>query len=201
MNCHCFQDRTYNPDKKYSTDEYLLATTFNSFLSSNFNVPKRDIVMMKMKGGTGAEDVIIALYVSSRTGKDLEELTAKRKKEKTWQDILLQINGQDTAIVDPLLNAIHRGETDGKVAAAITDHLLRTFFNQDQSTIDTLRRQDLSEKEITLFFLLASRIGSSAEQLANLRRSNSLSLSEMAHNFGLEPGNMKKIMAESAAGR
>ncbi len=91
MNCHCFQDRTYNPDKKYSTDEYLLATTFNSFLSSNFNVPKRDIVMLKMKGGAGAEDVIIALYVSSLIGKDRRDPSAKRKNEPTFQRTGLQL--------------------------------------------------------------------------------------------------------------
>ncbi|RUM40181.1 MAG: hypothetical protein DSY80_10670, partial [Desulfocapsa sp.] len=49
--CHCFKDRVYNPEKKFTADKYLLTTSFNSFIAANFQLSKSQIVMMKMKGG------------------------------------------------------------------------------------------------------------------------------------------------------
>jgi hypothetical protein len=41
INCHCFQDRTYNPTDPPASDDYILATSFNSFLARSFGITKR----------------------------------------------------------------------------------------------------------------------------------------------------------------
>ncbi len=199
VNCHCFQDRTYSPEKKFAADGYLLITTFNSFLSKSFSVSKRDIVMMKMKGGVSADDVIIGLYVSHHTGQSIEVLNSQRAHEKSWQEILQQTPQASDVGEDSLLLSIQQGKSDMELASSITDHLLRSFFHIDQEHLNTLAKKNLSHKEITLFLLLASHINTPAIQLVDLQQNNSLSLSEMVHNFGFAPGDMKKLIEKAAS--
>ena len=39
--CHCYQDRTFDPERPAAADPYILATTRSSLLSAAFGVDKR----------------------------------------------------------------------------------------------------------------------------------------------------------------
>lgn len=45
--CHCFRDRTYNPENKFSSDSYLLTTVFNSLTADYFSISKQQIITLK----------------------------------------------------------------------------------------------------------------------------------------------------------
>jgi len=51
IQCHCFTDRSYNSADRFASDEYILATSFNSLLAKSFAITKRQNVMIKMNGG------------------------------------------------------------------------------------------------------------------------------------------------------
>ena len=40
INCHCFQDRSFDPGDKFAADDYILATSFNSLLAKSFDITK-----------------------------------------------------------------------------------------------------------------------------------------------------------------
>lgn len=51
IQCHCFNNRVYNPAEKFAADAYILATSFNSLLARLAGLPKKQIVMIKMNQG------------------------------------------------------------------------------------------------------------------------------------------------------
>ena len=53
VNCHCFQDRAYDPQRAYTADPYFLATTQNALLANLFGLSKKDVVSAKMGGASG----------------------------------------------------------------------------------------------------------------------------------------------------
>jgi hypothetical protein len=42
--CHCFRDRTFEPDRPAAADPYILATARSSLLSAAYGPPKRELV-------------------------------------------------------------------------------------------------------------------------------------------------------------
>jgi hypothetical protein len=42
INCHCFQDRAFDPAKPSAADQYYLATTQNRLLAAVFDQPRRN---------------------------------------------------------------------------------------------------------------------------------------------------------------
>ena len=50
--CHCFKQRSYDPEARFAADDYILATSFNSLTANIFNIPKRQV---KNKGESWSE--------------------------------------------------------------------------------------------------------------------------------------------------
>ena len=78
-NCHCFKNRTFNTVDKFASDDYLLTTTFNSLLASEFKISKRQIITMKMQDGVANDDLIISLYLSREAGIDVSQILNMKK--------------------------------------------------------------------------------------------------------------------------
>ena len=197
INCHCFKDRTFDPQNKFAADKYLLTTSFNSFIATNFNITKRQIVMMLMKGSVGPEDLLIGLYVSREADVDLESLLVILDNGGTWKQILespsLQRPGKDKEV----LNAISKVINDKKVAVEIiTDQLVKDFFKINQSAIDVLRKEGATGREITLVYLL-EKYGNrdkSAADILKMKTQEKKSWGEIALVFGLSPKGTGKLL-------
>ena len=43
--CHCFRQRSYDPEAKFVADDYILATSFNSLTANLFNIPKKEMAL------------------------------------------------------------------------------------------------------------------------------------------------------------
>ncbi|HDS16446.1 MAG TPA: hypothetical protein ENN66_07550 [Proteobacteria bacterium] len=56
--CHCFRQREYDPGNHFAADTYLLATSFNSLLARYFGVEKKELVLLKMKGGIDEDELL-----------------------------------------------------------------------------------------------------------------------------------------------
>ena len=79
INCHCFQDRSFDPGDRFAADDYLLATSFNSLLAKSFDISKKQVVMLKMDEGVSQDDLLVGLKATKLTGGYLEQLLGLRR--------------------------------------------------------------------------------------------------------------------------
>ena len=196
-NCHCFRNRVFTPADRYAADDYLLTTVFNSLTAQYFSISKRQIVMMKMKGGVSNDELLIGLYVSQCTGTDVNDLLAQKRK-KTWQQVLssakLQVQARDNCKqIKPLKN----GLPETKTAENIIQKMLQDHFTIPSQTFQSLREQGLVSKEIALVLTLASHLDVKPDVIYTQYKQKKFSWSEIAYNFGLEPAEVGKLRVVS----
>nr|MBF0223361.1 hypothetical protein [Desulfobulbaceae bacterium] len=184
--CHCFKDRTYNPLAKFAADDYILATTFNSLLSKYFGISKKQIVLLKMQGSIGQDDLIIALSLSKLSVIPLEKILDLKNQKKTWQDVT----------ADPMisnlqpshtLQALRAGTVPSEVAINAANEIISSFFLIPPETVNQLRDKGLTEKELALLFILSSISGRSTEELELQHEQGGKSWSEIADSLGVMP--------------
>ena len=129
INCHCFRDRTFNPADPWAADDYILATSFNSFLARSFAVPKREIVMLKMKEGVGQDDLLVGLQIARTAGIDLQQLLGLRRQGLAWSEIISDLVPDDALKKDRLLKAIEAGIPVKEAGGRIADQRIGDFFD------------------------------------------------------------------------
>lgn len=196
-NCHCFQERSFDPLKKFAADEYLLATSFNSFLSVNFKISKAQLIMMKMKGAVNPDDLLIALFVARAANADLDSLLAILDNGGTWKQILksesLQLPGNHRAVFNAI---IAEGENTSAAAERVTDQLLKEFFGISDAEIAGLREKGVNGREVTLAFILERQdnVGKKASEIVSMRIGGQMSWGEIAASFGFSPKETGKLL-------
>lgn len=189
-NCHCFQERVFDPQKKFVADQYLLTTSFNSFLAVNFAISKRRIVMLKMKGGIAPGDLLVGLYVAREGGVKLESVLAVLKNGGTMAQVLasdsLQWKGRSRGVLDKIKASL---ESEDGAVAVVTDQLLKEYFGISDRVIWALRAGGGSGREVVLVSLLARYATPStpAAAIMEMYRAGGKSWAEIADSFGLSP--------------
>ncbi len=194
--CHCFRDRAYNPADPFSSDAYLLTTVFNSLLAAHFDIAKRQIVLMKMQGGTSNSDLLIALHIAVQTGSDVDRLLTL-KQSRTWQEAVGELPVPPGG-ADDLLGQIRSGMPDEQAAGRVMEKMIRERFARQPREIETLQQDGLELREIVLLLTLADHSGTEPAAILALHRQEGLSWSAIAHNFGLEPADAGKLLAPSS---
>jgi hypothetical protein len=162
-----------------------------------FSISKRQIVMMKMKGGVSSDELFVGLYVSQCTGTDVNDLLAQKRK-KNWQQVLsslkVQVQSRDNCKqIEPLKN----GLPETKTAENIIQKMLKDHFTISDQALQSLREQDLTSKEISLVLTLASHLDVKPDVISTQYRQKKFSWSEIAYNFGLEPAEVGKLQVVS----
>lgn len=195
--CHCFKNRSFDPEHTFLADDYILATTFNSLMAKSFAVSKKQIVMLKMRGGTGQDDLLLALRAARASGRDYGELLDKRKNGLSWQTILADLQDRQKVGDDRLLKGLLSGKDAGEASRLVADDMLAAFFQVPVQEIDSLRQKGLGDKELALLFLLARETGKKAAELAGEYQQGGKSFSEIAFGFGIEPAEAGKLILNS----
>lgn len=191
--CHCFRDRVFNPAKRFQADDYLLTTVGNSLTASHFSISKRRIVMMKMQGGTGNDDLLIGLYLGGISGSEVKDFLAAKEKT-SWRKALANDPKLERMQNDEILGLLKQGETEEKVAGRIMRKMLQKRFDVSGETLLSLTQSGFSPREKALVLALAEHTGIPPEKIALHNKTKGLSWSEIAHNFGLEPAEVGKLM-------
>jgi hypothetical protein len=194
IKCHCFKDRSYNSANRFAADDYILATSFNSLLSRSYNIPKRQIIMLKMKEGVGQDDLLISLQVSELTGLDHRKLLSLRRDKQTWSQIFSGLVQQDRITKDPLMEAVRSGLPVEQAGDRLADKLIKTFYKVTTVEINKMRLSGLSEKEIALVFILAHARGQQPAALVEQYKKKGKSWSEIAADLGVEPETAGKLI-------
>jgi hypothetical protein len=193
-NCHCFRERSYDPAHKYAADDYLLTTSFNSLIAATLKVSKRQIVMMKMKGGVDPDDLLIALYIADRTQAPIDALLSIRDNGGSWQNILNSPNLQGSVSIDPVFAKIAAGTADHDITSLITDAMISIYYQAQPEKISTLRKEKFSNKELGLIFALNKQTTTPMEEIIGMARQKKMSWSEIAHHFNLTPAEVGKTI-------
>ncbi len=198
-NCHCFQERAFNQQKRFAADPYLLTTSFNSFIAAHFHISKNQIVMMKMRGGVHPDDLLIGLYVA-RVGKvDFKDLLAILQNGGTWKQILESGSVQRSADTEKIFHSIAvAGDDKTEAVEAVTDQLLEEFFGISASAIMALRKEGATGREMTLVLLLEKygKPETTAVDILRMYTRQKKSWGEIAHFFGLTPKETGKLLAQ-----
>ena len=196
-NCHCFRERSFNPQNKFAADEYLLATSFNSFIATSFHISKGQIIMMKMKGAVNPADLLLALFVARAENADLDSLLAIRDNGGTWKQILQSEGLKAPASYRALFEAIiAEGDNTQAAAELVTDQLLKEAFDVSDMEISGLRKKGVNGREVTLVYILErqAKVGKKAAEILSMRVKDQMSWGEIAASFGLSPKETGKLL-------
>ncbi len=198
-NCHCFQERAFNQQKKFAADTYLLTTSFNSFIAANFHISKRQIVMMKMQGGVHPDDLLIGLYVARAGQVDFNSLLAILQDGGTWKQILESGNVQRSPGTDKIFNVIAAaGDEKTEAVEAVTEQLVEEFFRISAADIKELRKEGATGREMTLVLLLEKygKPATTAVEILKMYTLQQKSWGEIAHFFGMTPKETGKLISQ-----
>lgn len=188
--CHCFQNRVYDPQKKFIADEYLLATSFNSFLATKFQISKTQIILLKMKGGVAPDDLLLGLYVAEAWDVELSIVLAILENGGSWQQILSSESFLEKQLDNELFQSIEAAlDTQGLAAERVTAQLLKEFFHIQKEDIAQLRKEGASGRELVLLYIL-ERYAKAAPKVATLwarYHTEGRSWAEIVDGLGLTP--------------
>lgn len=191
--CHCFNNRSYDPAEKFAADDYLLTTTTNSLLAARFDISKRLIVMMKMKGGVANTDLLIGLHLAAARNTDVGHILVL-KGDENWQTALRgKPELSRLSESDALAREMRDGLPPDRAARRIMTGILGQQFGTAPKTVKHLAEQSLTPKEIVLVLTLADHTGTRPDLIVSFHE-NGLSWSEIAHNFGLTPAGVGKLL-------
>ena len=199
INCHCFQDRTFNPADPRAADDYILATSFNSFLARSFGVPKREIVMLKMKEGVGQDDLLVGLQIARTTGTGLKQLLDPRRQGLAWSAIIDDLVPDDALKKDHILEAIEGGIPVKEAGSRIADQRLGEFFGVQKATQQQFKENGLNQKEMTLVLILAHVGNRKPVVLVEQHDKENRSWSAIAAGLGIEPAVAGKLILQYPA--
>ncbi len=193
--CHCFRQRSYNPEAKFVADDYILATSFNSLTANLFSISKKQIIMLKMRGGIHQNDLLIALKLGHDFGIDHQQLLDLCKQDYSWQQIIAQSKTLSEIKDNPLLTMIKSGKPVNDLGQKVADSMIADFYDVPEKEIEKLRILGFNEKEMALFFLLVRDKQVKPEDLVKQVKDKGQSWSEVAHKLDITPAMAGQLIA------
>jgi hypothetical protein len=146
LNCHCFQNRTYDHKDRAAADPYFLASSQSSFVSAIYDVEKRALVMAKMSGANN--DYLWILYdLAKRTGQSSKQVAAIHKQENNWTKTFEKLGQSPQSLGKDYWAS---GSEPRQLANLIVDDHLIRFFSVSKTDIQNWRDKGLNRKEIIL---------------------------------------------------
>lgn len=193
MSCHCFQDRAYDPDQPGAADEYILATTRNSFLSALYGVPKKSIVKARM-GGAPDEDLWLAGYLAQQTGQPIADLLASRHNSTDWNDLLAVQPGFPESFDLEVAAPILARQPVTAVVSALVDFQVKNHLRQPTAAIAALRSAGASDQQLILVAFLARQTGSPADDIFRQRRDKAIPWDVYLDSLGISPRQIDPLL-------
>ena len=151
VNCHCFQDRAYDPQRAYAADPYFLATTQNALLANLFGLSKKDVVRAKMAGANG-DSLWVGHYLARTSGKTLDEIKPLISKGEGWGSVVKQLN-IDPEQLGPLFVAAL--DDPKKLAMIVVDEQLMKNLDVKMLQLQQLRGQGADNQETVMAVFLS----------------------------------------------
>jgi hypothetical protein len=199
VSCHCFRERSFDPEKPAAADPYILATTRNSLLSAAFGVPKADLVRAEMTGAA-PDDLWVGHWAAARARLPAAALLDARQAKGSWKDAL----GDAAALLGGAFEqALSRGAGEAELAAIAVDDVLAARAGVDPAHVREARAAGASSAEAILATLTAPRLGGSPGRQLERVRAGSASWGSLLAAAGIAPQQLDGLVrdAVAAAGR
>ena len=187
--CHCFQDRTFEPERPGAADPYILATARSSLLSAAFGVPKADLVRAVMSG-TAPEDLWIAHWAASRAKRPPAELLDRLVRSGSWGGALAGIGGLEPRFAA----ALARDAGAVELAAVAVDDVLIGRLKASPAALRSLRGAGASTEETVVATLLSAQIGAPVLPLVAQVKAGRATWGSVLRDAGLAPGQIDGLV-------
>jgi hypothetical protein len=159
--CHCYQDRSFDPQRPSAADPYILATARSSLLSATFGVEKRSLIGAVMTG-TPAEELWVAYAAAAATGRSADDWLSLRAARGSWKAALAGVAG-----LEPRLAAsVAAGAEARELASLVVDGVLAVRLHARPADLLALRAAGATPEERVLATVLASERKAPALPLA-----------------------------------
>jgi hypothetical protein len=179
INCHCFQDRSYDPSRPSAADAYFLASAQNTLLAAVFERSKREVVMAK-QGGTSNDDLWIAYRAAQRSGLSPSALLNERRRAAHWGEVLAK---HDISLAVP--GATPQDGWDEALARAVLEQVLSEQGLATPAVLEQLRAAGCDPQQTILALLLAKTSDRSATAIVQQVREQNQPWGELLAAAGL----------------
>jgi len=185
VNCHCFQDRTFDPQLPTAADAYFLATTQNSLLSAALNIEKSTIVRAKM-GGADADLLWVVYYLSDRTGLDTSEMIELYTNANLRPGFISTLVQSSTRLDKPFIMALTSPDSLERLAAGAYRSVMQTQLGIRDETLAGLELAGASRKEQILSIFISLLLAEEPSIIFKAVRTGKKSWSQSLAETGLE---------------
>ena len=163
INCHCFQDRTFNHRDTAAADPYFLATTQNSFLALIYGVDKRALVKAKMSGTSGTH-LWILFDIAARSQQNIDRVSEVYSYSKRWIDVFTELKLTQQQLGEKYWQL---GNNPEQLADHIVDLQLIKNFSVTADDLKNWRKLGMDRKELILTILLEGKPATLYNQVAS----------------------------------
>ncbi|NOQ41070.1 MAG: hypothetical protein GQ563_01020 [Desulfuromusa sp.] len=194
INCHCFQDRSFNHRDTAAADPYFLATTQNSFISLLYGIEKSALVKAKMSGTSGTY-LWILFDVAARSQQEIDKVDKFYGRTKQWNIVFKELKLTPQQLGEKYWNL---GNNPEHLADHIVDLQLNKQFGVTVDDIKNWRERGLDRKELILSILLEGEPATLYNQVA----SGMQTWGKLLYDQGLLDGKainrrLKKLMTQT----
>jgi hypothetical protein len=191
--CHCFTNRTFDPEQPAAADPYILATARSSLLSAAFSVGKAGLVQEVMSG-TNPDDLWVAYWAGAKTGRSAEALLGARGRFGSWKAAFGKSGAPGTGAT--FQKAVARGAPPSELAAVAVDDVLASRMGAEPAVVAALRRAGATNPEAVLATLLAPRLRAPATEVLARFRSGSASWGMLLEAAGMKPKEIDAVVRQ-----
>ena len=181
IDCHCFQNRTFNSQLPAATDPYFLATAQNGFMALVYGLDKKALVKAKMAGADSTELWII-YELAELSGRSAEDVTQYYQQTGSWRSVVLQLKLDPESLGVDAWVAL---ESPAQLEILIADRRLVKHLQVSSVAVAGGRAAGMNTQQL----LLAILSGSEPEQLSYIGKSEQRSWGELLFEKGIGDGN------------
>ncbi len=192
--CHCYRDRSFDPERPAAADPYILATSRSSLLSAALGPSKRELVQSAMSG-TSPDDLWIAHWAAARSGGDASALLDAKGAGRPWKAVLASAAGLGKTFQE----ALSRGASDAELAALAADDVLTSRAGVERETVIALRTAGASTGEVILSVVLARRLDTSPATVLASAKARSATWGAVLQALGIAPKEIDGLVRRSVA--